>query len=227
MKLLRLTPRQQDRLLLKWPVLLFVLALMGATVWCLGAARFRSESEQAMRASRTQRQSSQAMVHRLEEETRTINTYLGPFQALVRSGVIGGEDRLALMETMARLRNQHQLYPLQIDIKKQTTLPLSPSVEGLGEPGQGLSLYASRISVELSLLHEEDLFRLLAGLEEVGRGVFITEHCELQRSSEADSLPEIQLARNLSAKCSLLWLTLDRTAVTPAADENTPPAEIQ
>lgn len=202
-----------DLLLLKWPVLLLVGSVVVSVLWWGGAYKFREDSVLAMQAAQANRAQMDALIEQIKDEEKIIRSYSDRYRHLLASGVIGDEDRLELVEALGRIRGRHNLYPIQFDIGQQVVLPLQESEPENGEPS--LSLRASRIEIVLSLLHEEDLSRLLDELRSLGRGMFVVEECSISRTGGETASELLKLSENLSASCKILWLTLkteDRVA---------------
>lgn len=199
--------RQEDMKLLKWPMVMLVGTLLASGLWYGVAFQFKEWRSLAMQAAKANRLEAISSVRQIEEETRIVGDYFDRFQKLQLKRVIGEEDRLELIETLDLMRARHLLYPFQLDVDQQASLPLNPD--------GGLQVRASRIHLDIPLLHEEDLFRLLEGLEQMERGIFVTETCVMKRIG-SDAVSQTPLYRpNLTAACTLLWLTMDRQASLP------------
>lgn len=204
------TLNKNDILLLKWPITWLVVVLFAGAIWYGGAYWFKEEKNQAAQAAKAKRIEMIASIRQLEEEARTVIDYKDRFHRLQEEKMVGEEDRLQLVETVGRIRDRHFLYPMQLDIEPRAELPLRQS-GGLENPGEGISLRVSRIVLEIPLLHEEDLFRLLEGLSAMQHGIIVTEECVIKRNSgDTDSGEGSQglvFRQNLLASCKLLWLT--------------------
>ncbi|MDO8946891.1 MAG: hypothetical protein Q7U88_06985 [Desulfocapsaceae bacterium] len=195
-----------DLLLLKWPVLLLTTCVVASVILWFGALRFRENSTLSMQTALADRAQMDTMIQQVKDEEKNIHSYSDRYRHLQASGVIGDEDRLELVEALARIRSRYNLFPIQFDIEQQAVLPLQE-----GEPentGPSLSLRASRIQIALPLLHEEDLSRLLAELQGLGRGMFVMEECSISRTGGEAASELLKLSENLSASCKILWLTL-------------------
>ena len=148
----------------------------------------------------------------LKDDIRLATAYSRPFAALVKKGIVGDEQRLnwveALREVSAALRLDKSNY--RIEPRK------SVSPEYIDNSGS-FSLYASKMNLQLSLLHEGDLLSVISALDRKAFGIFHVESCELERKQE-DFLSS-GTSDNLSAECELAWYTLDDTNVNNGEDE--------
>lgn len=130
--------------------------------------------------------------------------YEDQYGLLEERELITAEDRIGLLEDVARIREGHQLFPVNVSIGEQDAMPLEyPPSEPY--PGGSVELRFSRIDLSLSLLHEGDLLNLLASLHETP-SLFQTESCRLQRSGNPERGYTV-LAQHFSAGCTLLWYT--------------------
>ena len=76
-------------------------------------------------------------------------------------------------------------------------------------------VFATEMSLDLGLLHEEDLPSLLSRIRQDARGLHRVASCTISRSGPSFGLDPTQA--NLKAKCVLDWLTVR----VPPAEEPT------
>lgn len=201
--------QNRDMELLKWPVLLLGLGILVSAAWCFGAFQFRESSKRALQAALANRTQMETSVRRIENEEKTVRSYIDRYRKLAEDGVINDEDRLGLVETVGSLRARHKLYPMQLDILQQAILPLAR--DGGREPsGNAISLRVSRVLINIPLLHEEDLSRVLDELHNMQRGIFVAEKCSIKRTAGDSGSDRPELHENLTAVCKILWLTLKK-----------------
>ena len=72
---------------------------------------------------------------------------------------------------------------------------------------EGFVLNRSIMTLDLDMLHEEDILQLTEALSKKDKEVFMLRDCELTRLNTGAVLSS-QLIANLHAKCELDWLTL-------------------
>lgn len=140
----------------------------------------------------------------LEEDIRLAREYGRPFEVITRKGVVGEERRLdwveALRETTASLRLNKSNYRIE---PRQMVAP-----EYIASSGN-FSIYASRMYLQLSLLHEGDLLTVIDALDRKAPGIFHVESCALERKQ--DDFLKSGAGENVAAECQLAWYTLDDT----------------
>ncbi|MCX7151057.1 MAG: hypothetical protein NT115_00650, partial [Proteobacteria bacterium] len=115
----------------------------------------RAEKEQV--AVRTAKLAAQDRVAKATDEEREIRENLAQFQRLVEWGIIGEEKRLDWVESIAQIRQQRKLFKVNYDLEAQKVLDY-PGVM----PAGNVEFMASRLKVDIPLLHENDLLNFLA-----------------------------------------------------------------
>jgi len=162
------------------PPLLGALALLalGALLiwWADGSLR---GAQRALAAAQAERKQSAERLARIAEEEREVKANLDIYQRLKQLNVLGGERRLEWADAIARIRAQRELLDLRYRVERQKLLSAVP-----GKPAN-VEFYASTMSVDLALLHEEDLLRFLADLRASGNAYYSVKQCTLQRTGLA------------------------------------------
>ena len=77
-------------------------------------------------------------------------------------------------------------------------------------PGAGFTFNVSPMKVQLKLLHEEDLTRFLADLNEQARALIQVRYCKVTRQPQGQAGTSGQA--NLLAECRIDWVTLREVA---------------
>ena len=120
------------------------------------------------------------------------------FKALQTRGMIGEEQRLEWVELIKDIRDTRRLIDLQYEIAPQRRLD--------ADAAKGFAFYSSTMRLQLKLLHEEDLTRLIDDLRERARALIQVKSCAVSRLSQGagDGSPIAQLL----ADCRIDWITL-------------------
>lgn len=136
----------------------------------------------------------------VDEEEKLIKKYYPRFMDLYNKGVIGKEQRLNWIEVLRKAGMQVHLPGLNYQIESQHTYMPSYAVN----TGK-FSLYSSKMTLTMRLLHEGDLFNLLRILDTNARGIFSLNSCRL---SGTGTIEESADAANINAECDLQWFTI-------------------
>ena len=106
---------------------------------------------------------------------------------------------------LPRIRKERELLDLRYVVERQrllTSLPAKPA---------RVDFYASTMKVELALLHEEDLLRVLGDLRQSGNAFYSVRKCALSRTGQAATGTTI--TPRLRAECEIDLITImDRGA---------------
>jgi hypothetical protein len=204
---------KQDWQRLQVTITVLVVVVIAVLALFTLAQKFSSEQKNALQKQQNLLNSSRQRFQLSGIEKQTITEYLPQYQALINKGLVGEERRL---EWVDELRKQHQLNKL-FSIKYSIGLqePYKPSfASNLG----GFVLNRSIMTLDLDMLHEEDILQLTEALSKKDKEVFMLRDCEITRLNAGGVLSN-QLIANLHAKCELDWLTLREPApiqaVTP------------
>lgn len=177
------------------------------------AQNYSKRQEQTMQTQKNLLNSAKQRYQSSGIEKETITEYLPRYQSLINKGFVGEERRL---EWVDELRKQHQNYKL-FSIKYSIGLQ-EPYKPNFATNVGGFVMNRSVMTLDLDMLHEEDILQLTEALSKSNDEVFMLRDCEIIRLTAGGALSK-QLTPNLHAKCELDWLTLREPApiqaVTP------------
>ena len=122
----------------------------------------RQTAEHAKLVVSAQRQEADGKLQQVRDEESEVKQKSIVFKQLQERGIIGDEQRLDWVELLKEIRDKHRLIDLHYEISPQRLLD--------GHSGDSFSFFASAMKVQLKLLHEEDLTRLLDELRRLDRG---------------------------------------------------------
>ena len=135
-----------------------------------------------------------ALVH----QRRLVDRYHRRYQRFDDLGFIGRESRLDWVETLRMAANGLSVPRLSYAIEPQIeVVPPVQSVLG----GEDLQIRASKVQLELGLLHELDLLRFFDDLQAHAPGLIKVDRCELSWEVEPGS--RVNTDTNLSASCAV------------------------
>jgi hypothetical protein len=189
------------RLRLSLLAALLMMAIGAAGVYLtLGATRV-AKLDQA--AAQKQRNEIDGKLKRVRSEEAEIKQKSALFNALLARGVIGEEQRLEWVELLKAIGDRRRLIDLQYEIAPQRPLDAADTTSAF-------AFYASAMKVQLKLLHEEDLTRLLDDLRQQAGALIQIRSCSLSRLPRSGG--ESDRSAQLQADCLIDWITLRETA---------------
>ena len=180
-------------------LLLLALAAAGAgIIWhaehVLGTAR------QSLKAAQAERSQNREKLSRISEEEREVREKTEVYRRLKDLRIIGPEQRLEWADTITRVRGARELLDLRYKVEPRKLIASVP-----GKPAN-VEFYASTMALNVSLLHEEDLLRLLTDLRDAGNAYYAVQTCTLTRLGQTAAPTTI--APRLSGECNVDLITI-------------------
>ncbi len=183
------------------PPLAGCLALTLAGAACYSAAHgYLQETRKLGAAAAAQRAKAQATLARATEEEREIKASLQQYQALAARGIVGEEKRLDWVDTVTAIKNERRLFNVGYSIGPQQEL----DYPGFGTGG-GVKFMASRVRINMQLLHEEDLLSFIDDLAKRGKSYLSARSCDVTRASRGGGAA---LVPRLQADCEFDLITI-------------------
>jgi len=188
------------------PVLLL---LACAVVW--GATTvYGQRAATALQADRQSLASLEAERDEFTERSEARRKFARIFQQLASDGVVGPEQRLAWIQATRDAGSD-----LGLPYLRYTAGPQRPFEADWLVPGVSAPVLVSPMELQLGLVHEGDLLRLLARLREAP-GLVQVQSCTLDMLA-ADAPPEAGKA-NLTGGCQLNLYSIPREASVAAVN---------
>ena len=176
------------------------LALAGAACY-FAADDYLQETKKLAATTSAQRAEVQARLASANEEEREIEANLQQYQALAARGIIGEEKRLDWIDTITAIKNERRLFNINYSIESQRAL----DYPGFGAGG-GVNFVASRVKMDIQLLHEEDLLNFIDDLTKRGKSYLSARSCDVQRAERGSG--GTTLASRLQAACVFDLITI-------------------
>ena len=176
-----------------------VLVLAGAGCY-FAADRYLQQTKKLAAAVSAQRAEIQAKLASASEEEREIKASLQQYQALAARGMVGEEKRLDWVDTVTAIKNERRLFEIRYSIEPQEELDYSGFT-----PGSGVKFMASRVKMNLQLLHEGDLLDFVDELARRGKPYLSVRSCDVRRESRGSGKT---LAPRLRADCVFDLITI-------------------
>jgi hypothetical protein len=186
-----------DLPILKWSLGAFVLSLaLSAGIISLSnsylekSLKGRQIAQQQLFDARTQLLAAQS-----DEEN--MSAYAFEYNSLLGQKVIGDEQRLDWMEGLEKLRQQGVVLDFKYTIAPQQGYAPNPPIDA-----GNFKLSRSSMSLQIDILHEEQLLHLFADMHSKLNGWFMLDGCSLSRTVATDEMSP------LKADCTGGWFTM-------------------
>lgn len=167
------------------------------------AQRLVEKAEGSQRQLQAQQRDIRARLARAPEEEKELRNKIILYQQLLDRGVIGQEERLNWVEQIARIKAARRLLDFQYEIAPQR--PLGDAILPGGAQAGSFEFVASTMSLQMPLLHEDDLLGFIADLRRSVPAHLMVRDCTIDRlAAGADRTATAQLR----AICSIDWVTV-------------------
>jgi hypothetical protein len=164
--------------------------------------QFWESTDKSLKGAERQLRAARDKFRTIDEQEAMIATYYPQFQELERQGIIGRERRLNWIENLSRADENLKLPKLAYSIDTQ-----APFTAEFPLAGGAYALYASKMKLNLGLLHGQDLFNLLSWLDDDAEGLYSVDSCDLVRRLDDPGSPR---QAHLTSNCELRWYTIKK-----------------
>jgi len=164
-----------------------------------------AEAEQLRKAGHDRFVAARAQLAKVSEEEQEIRNNLVQFKQISDRGMTGTEKRLEWIETLAAIQKKRRLFQVQYNLDPQRAVDYPGVVQT--QKGGGGTFMASRVKLELQLLHEEDLLNFFADLRAAGESFASLRSCSISRA-EGVGTGGGPLRARLRASCVIDMITL-------------------
>ena len=149
------------------------------------------------------------------QRKQVFEQYEVDFERLKKQAIYGDEQRLNWIDAVDKTAQRYLVPYIKYRIDKQEQL----DIPQLAQKFPGIDLFRSRMTLDMQLLHEGDLYTVLNGLDRYSGGLFDIQHCAVTRNLlESQSLTDSPDGKNFAARCQLNWYTMNqRTQATMPA----------
>ena len=185
----------------QWVALLATLLIavaVAAGLWTSGDARKALIERDAAAARKSE---IEMRLSRVRTEEQEIKARTQSFQQMENAGITGPEKRLDWTELLRDVQHQLRLPGMSYEFGPQ--IPLESTTD------TGYAFHGSQLKIQLHLLHEEDLLNFITRLQQEAKAMVLVRSCRIARLPAAT--PAGANAQ-LSAECTMEWITLRRTS---------------
>lgn len=190
-----------DWSVIKFPGITFIVVLLVSLSLIVGSWIFKEDMLAEYKKNKRRFGVVSQQYLAVDEDERMIRHYYPEFISLYKKGVVGREHRLNWIETLRASSERIKLPGLRYGIS-----PQKKYVPGFNINLGKFALYSSTMKLNISMLHEGDLSRLIDDLNQNAEGIFTISECKFLRPSK--TLIEKRDAVNIKADCELQWLNI-------------------
>ena len=186
-----------DLPILKWSLGAFLLSLVVAGSLISLSEAYLAQSQKEREAAQKQLTDARTLLIAAQSDQENMSAYAQEYNALSAQKVIGNEQRLDWLEGLEKLRQQGSVLDFKYTISPQQIYAPQPPLDA----GNFL-LHRSSMTLQIDLLHEEQLLHLFANMQKQIDGWFMLDGCTISRTGKIDELAP------LKAECTGGWFTM-------------------
>lgn len=196
-----MTRDELDWSVIKFSTITFAIIMLISIVLIVGSWSFKDDMLREHNKNKAKFNSISQKYLAVDEDEKIIRQYYPEFIALYKKGFVGREHRLNWIETLRASSERIKLPGLTYGISPQERYAPGFSIN-LGR----FALYSSTMMLNIGMLHEGDLSRLIIDLNEHAEGMFTITECKFTQLSKI--VIESSDVKNISAECQLQWLNV-------------------
>ena len=186
-----------DLPILKWSLGAFVLSLVLSAGIISLSNSYLETSLKGRQIAQQQVFDTRAQLLAAQSDEENMSAYAFEYNSLLGQKVIGDEQRLDWMEGLEKLRQQGSVLDFKYTISPQKSYTPNPPLDA-----GNFILSRSSMSMQIDLLHEEQLLHLFADMRSKLNGWFMLDGCTLSRTIATDEMSP------LKADCTGGWFTM-------------------
>lgn len=154
-------------------------------------------------ATRLSRVGAQERVSRVSEEERDIRDNLVYYERMRQAGMIGGQSRLDLIDTITKIKSDRKLFEIRYTIEAQRPLDYPGIVTT-----DAADFVVTRVTLSMLLLHEGDFLDFLSDLQAAGKAHVSVRRCSVERIERGTALSTTSLQPRLRAECQVDFVSV-------------------
>jgi hypothetical protein len=179
-------------------------ALVALGVAAIGVSEhYLALAKTAHEAARAQRVAAQERMSKASEEESEIRQNLVSYKKMQDQGMIGSENRLDWIDSITKIKTERKLFEIKYSIEAQKALDY-PGIASAG----AMDFVVSRIMLDMTLLHEEDLLNFLSDLQGAGKSLVSVRRCSIARLDRGSLAASQTLLPRLRSECQIDLITL-------------------
>ena len=192
-----MTFSKDDLPILKWSLGAFMLSIaLSAGIISLSNS-YLEHSLKDRQAAQQRLFDARAQLLAAQNDEENMSTYAFEYNSLLAQKVIGDEQRLDWMEGLEKLRQQGDVLDFKYTIAPQQSYTPRPALDA-----GNFQLSRSSMTLQIDLLHEEQLLHFFSNLNNQINGWFMLDGCSVSRTGTANELAP------LKAECTGGWFTM-------------------
>lgn len=182
---------------IKWSLGALALSIALAVTLISWSEKYLELSLKEREAAQKQLNDARTQLLAAQSDQANMSAYALEYNALLAQKVIGTEQRLDWIEGLEKLRQEGSVLDFKYNISPQQGYTPNPPLDA-----GNFQLSRSGMTLQIDLLHEEQLLHFFSNLHDQINGWFMLDGCSISRTGPVDELAP------LKAECTGSWFTM-------------------
>jgi len=167
---------------LKRNLIFLVIGIAFSAIVIFLGAEYENMKYQEYTSAKSSLGSTHSKYRKLVEDLDLIHQYTQTYNEYRSSGLVGSERRLSWIETLESVNEVLRLPKLSYNLKPQQEFKRPKlQVDNI------VRLNSTPMDLKFDLLHEEDIFAVLEGIEGIIENLYTVDSCKITRSGQVGS----------------------------------------
>ena len=189
---------------LKKTLILLAVAIVAAVGLIFAGQQFEQEKVDEYTRVKASLEKAHRKYIKLVKDIDLLDQYTKAYKAYKSSGLVGPERRLSWIETLEAVNDELRLPKLSYNLAPQQEF-IKPKLK----VERHILVSSTPMTLNMSLLHEEDLLDIFDGIRQNIDNLFTVESCSIKRKGGAQAKTLSTRKENLTANCLIRWITVD------------------
>jgi hypothetical protein len=182
---------------IKWGLGAFVCSIALSAALTSISGSYLAHSLKERQTAQNQLNDSRMQFMSVQSDQENMSAYALEYNALLAQKVIGNEQRLDWMEGLEKLRQQGRVLDFKYTIAPQQPYAPKPPLDA-----GNFQLSRSNMTLQIDLLHEEQLLYFFTDMHKQLNGWFMLDSCSLSHKNPSEEMSP------LKADCTGGWFTM-------------------
>lgn len=192
-----------DFIFLKRTLIFFIVSIIFAGTLIVVGMQYEKTQYENYIKGQNKLKGSHRQFKKMVNDIDLLELYTTKFTDYKSTGLVGGERRLSWIESLKSTNSV-----LKIPKLTYSLLPQEGYIRSGLKPGKNVAVNSSPMELNMSLLHEEDLYALLEGLSTSITNLFTVDRCNFKLIGEVGRSFDTKKA-NLTTNCVIRWISID------------------
>ena len=188
---------------LKRPLIFLAVSALLSGGLIFGASHFEQNAEAAYQQSISSLRKAHSRYENMVNDIDLLEQYTNRFTDYKASGLVGADRRLSWVESLEAVNRQLKLPRLAYNLREEEDF-----TRGGLKVGRNVQISSSPMELQISMLHEGDIFNLIDELSNSISNLFSVDSCRLTLLAQVGQSFKTNRP-NLNGRCVIRWISID------------------